>query len=126
MGERNPAAVSGSVGAVSLFAFRCAWYSAKRRVSGAPPHGWRVLPLRVGALVGRCHSPKLVELFETVNASPELLDALRSPNARRLLKGEKTWKELAELLKVAAAATAETPPATNPSPSPEEELPKAT
>lgn len=70
-------------------------------------------------------SPELVELFETVNASPELLDALRSPDVRRLLKDEKTRKELAELLKMAAAAPTETPPANNPSPSPEEELPKA-
>ena len=70
-------------------------------------------------------SPELVELFETVNASPELLDALRSPDVRRLLKDEKTRKELAELLKMAAAAPTETPPANNPSPSQEEELPKA-
>ena len=70
-------------------------------------------------------SPELVDLFETVNASPELLDALRSPDVRRLLKDEKTRKELAELLKMAAASTAEAPPANNPTPPVEEQLPKA-
>lgn len=70
-------------------------------------------------------SPELVELFETVNASPELSETLRSPEVRKLLRDEKTRKELAELLKMAAAATADTPPANNPTPPAEEPLPKA-
>jgi hypothetical protein len=70
-------------------------------------------------------SPELVELFETVNASPELLDALRSPDVRRLLKDEKTRKELAELLKMAAAAGDPPAAANTPPPPQEEEFSKA-
>ncbi len=70
-------------------------------------------------------SPEMVDLFETVNASPELLETLRSPEVRKLLKDEKTRKELAELLKMAASATAD-PPVANDSPPPNvEDLLKA-
>ena len=72
----------------------------------------------------------MVELFETVNASPELSETLRSPEVRKLLRDEKTRKELAELLKMAAATPegrtpAEAPPANDPTPPAEEELRKA-
>lgn len=70
-------------------------------------------------------SPEMVELFETVNASPELSETLRSPEVRKLLRDEKTRKELAELLKMAAATPAEAQPANEPTPPVEEELRKA-
>lgn len=57
-------------------------------------------------------APELVELAEVVNASPELMDAMKSPEVRKLLKDEKTRKELAELLMMAA----KTPPAANQNP----------
>ncbi len=49
-------------------------------------------------------APELAELMDVVQASPELLDALKSPAVRQMLKDEKTRKELAELLNLAAKA----------------------
>ncbi len=60
-------------------------------------------------------APELVELAEIVNASPELMDAMKSPEVRKLLKDEKTRKELAELLLMAAR----TPTAANTNPTAE-------
>ena len=58
-------------------------------------------------------APELVELAEIVNASPELMEAMKSPEVKRLLKDEKTRKELAELLMMAAKTP---PPAANQTP----------
>ncbi|MDP2314868.1 MAG: hypothetical protein Q8P41_18345 [Pseudomonadota bacterium] len=59
-------------------------------------------------------APEMIELAEIVNASPELLEAMKNPEVRKILRDEKTRKELAALLLMAAqAATA--PP--NPPPS---------
>ena len=57
-------------------------------------------------------APELVELAEIVNASPELTEAMKAPEVRKMLRDEKTRKELAELLMMAArsAAPANTPP----------------
>ena len=51
---------------------------------------------------------ELVELIELVNTTPELAEAIRDPEVRKVLRDEKTRKELAALLKLAAA----TPPTT--------------
>lgn len=55
---------------------------------------------------------EMVELAEVVQASPELMDAMKAPDVRRMLRDEKTRKELAELLLMAArsAPTANTAP----------------
>lgn len=57
-------------------------------------------------------SPELVELAEMVNASPELMDAMKQPEVRKMLRDEKTRKELAAMLVMAAGATgpANSPP----------------
>ncbi len=56
-------------------------------------------------------APEMIELAEIVNASPELLEAMKNPEVRRILRDEKTRKELAALLLMAAqAATAPTNP----------------
>ncbi len=58
-------------------------------------------------------APEMVELAEIVNASPELLEAMKNPEVRKILRDEKTRKELAELLLMAAkagSAPANTPP----------------
>lgn len=54
-------------------------------------------------------APELMELAEIVNASPELLDAMKNPEVRRMLRDEKTRKELAELLLMAAKTSAPPP-----------------
>lgn len=54
--------------------------------------------------------PELAELVSSVGESPELMEALKSPEVRKLLRDDKTRKELAELLKMAAAAPANPPP----------------
>lgn len=54
-------------------------------------------------------APELVELADLVTASPELAEALKAPEVRKLLKDEKTRKELAALLVMAAKSA--TPPA---------------
>lgn len=66
-------------------------------------------------------SPELAELAEIVTASPELADAIKSPAVRQMLRDEKTRKELAQLLTLAAQAAdagapanAQTPPAAEP------------
>jgi hypothetical protein len=66
-------------------------------------------------------SPELAELAEIVTASPELADAIKSPAVRQMLRDEKTRKELAQLLTLAAQAAdagapsnAQTPPANEP------------
>lgn len=51
-------------------------------------------------------APELVELAEMVNASPELMEAMKAPEVRKMLRDEKTRKELAELLLMAAKASA--------------------
>lgn len=50
-------------------------------------------------------APELMELAEIVNASPELLEAMKNAEVRKMLKDEKTRKELAELLLMAAQST---------------------
>ncbi|MDP2317222.1 MAG: hypothetical protein Q8P41_30325 [Pseudomonadota bacterium] len=57
-------------------------------------------------------APELMELAEIVNASPELLDAMKNPEVRKMLRDEKTRKELAELLMMAARSAA--PPNASP------------
>jgi hypothetical protein len=54
---------------------------------------------------------EMVELAEVVQASPERMDAMKAPDVRRMLRDEKTRKELAELLLMAArsAPTANAP-----------------
>ncbi len=47
-------------------------------------------------------TPELVELGDIVSSSPELAEAVRDPNVRALLKDEKTTRELAQLLRLAA------------------------
>ena len=56
-------------------------------------------------------APELIELAEIVNASPELMEAMKNPEVRKILRDEKTRKELAALLLMAAQAGA-APPAT--------------
>lgn len=69
-------------------------------------------------------APELVELADIVTASPELADALKAPEVRRMLRDEKTRKELAELLMLAAksADAANSPPPAN---TPPKDEPKA-
>jgi hypothetical protein len=55
-------------------------------------------------------APELVELAELVNASPELTEAMKAPEVRKMLRDEKTRKELAELLLMAAKSAAPAPP----------------
>lgn len=57
--------------------------------------------------------PEMVELAELVNGSPELLEAMKHPDVRRMLRDEKTRKELAVMLMMAAGASApaNSPPA---------------
>jgi hypothetical protein len=54
-------------------------------------------------------APEMIELAEIVNASPELLEAMKNPEVRKILRDEKTRKELAALL-VMAAQSATAPP----------------
>ena len=54
-------------------------------------------------------APEMIELAEIVNASPELLDAMKNPEVRKILRDEKTRKELAALL-VMAAQSGTAPP----------------
>jgi hypothetical protein len=49
-------------------------------------------------------TPEMVELAEIVNASPELLEAMKNPAVKKILRDEKTRKELAALLIMAAQA----------------------
>ena len=46
----------------------------------------------------------MIELAEIVNASPELLEAMKNPAVKKILRDEKTRKELAALLVTAAQA----------------------
>ncbi len=46
----------------------------------------------------------MIELAEIVNASPELLEAMKNPAVKNILRDEKTCKELAALLILAAYA----------------------
>ena len=46
----------------------------------------------------------MIELAEIVNASPELLEAMKNPAVKKILRDEKTRKELAALLVMAAQA----------------------
>ncbi len=56
-------------------------------------------------------APELVELAEMVGASPELMEAMKNPEVRKMLRDEKTRKELAAMLVMAAGGTpANTPP----------------
>ena len=58
-------------------------------------------------------APEMIELADIVNASPELLEAMKNPAVKRILRDEKTRKELAALLVMAAQAgeaPANTPP----------------
>jgi hypothetical protein len=56
--------------------------------------------------------PELAELAEIIAASPELTEAIRNPDVRKLLRNEKTRRELAGMLNEAAGGTAQTPPST--------------
>jgi hypothetical protein len=55
-------------------------------------------------------APEMVELAEMVNASPELLEAMKNPEVRKMLRDEKTRKELAAMLLMAAGSAATPPP----------------
>ena len=56
-------------------------------------------------------APELVELAEMVGASPELMEAMKNPEVRKLMRDEKNRKELAAMLLMAAgSAAANTPP----------------
>lgn len=68
-------------------------------------------------------APEMVELADIVTASPELMDAMRRPEVLKMLRNEKTRKELAGLL-VAAAAVPDSPEPP-PTPNPPTDLPKA-
>jgi hypothetical protein len=57
---------------------------------------------------------EMVELADIVGGSPELQDALKNPAVLKVLRDEKTRKELAALLKLAAQADAA--PANDPTP----------
>ncbi len=37
-------------------------------------------------------APEMIELAEIVNASPELLEAMKNPAVKKILRGEKTRK----------------------------------
>jgi len=56
-------------------------------------------------------APELVELSEIVSASPELAEALKTPEVKKMLRDEATRKELAALLQFAARGGATPPPA---------------
>lgn len=62
-------------------------------------------------------APELIELAEVVNASPELMEAMRAPEVRKMLRDENTRKELAALLTVAAKGAVAPAPTPTPSPS---------
>ena len=49
-------------------------------------------------------APEMIELAEIVNASPEVLEAMKNPAVKKILRDEKTRKELAALLVMAAQA----------------------
>jgi hypothetical protein len=51
-------------------------------------------------------APELMELAEIVSSSPELMEAMKAPEVRKMLRDEKTRKELAELLMMAAKSSA--------------------
>lgn len=68
-------------------------------------------------------APELMELADIVSASPELAEALKAPEVRRMLRDEKTRKELAELLMLAAKSSDPTPPP--PANTPPKDEPKA-
>lgn len=55
-------------------------------------------------------APEMIELAELVNASPELMEAMKKPEVRQLLRDEKNRKELAAMLLMAAAAPANASP----------------
>lgn len=68
-------------------------------------------------------APEMVELADIVTASPELMDAMRRPEVLKMLRNEKTRKELASLL-VAASAVPDSPEPP-PTPNPPSDQPKA-
>lgn len=68
-------------------------------------------------------APEMVELADIVTASPELMDAMRRPEVLKMLRNEKTRKELASLL-VAASAVPDSPEPP-PTPNPPTDVPKA-
>lgn len=68
-------------------------------------------------------APELMELADIVSASPELAEALKAPEVRKMLRDEKTRKELAELLVLAAKSVDPTPP--TPANTPPKDEPKA-
>lgn len=56
-------------------------------------------------------APELVELAEMVGASPELMEAMKNPEVRKMMRDEKNRKELAAMLLMAAGGVAaNTPP----------------
>lgn len=66
-------------------------------------------------------APELAEIAELVNASPELMEAMKAPEVRKILRDEATRKELAAILLHAAksaAAPVEAPSPTPPPPAP--------
>ena len=68
-------------------------------------------------------APEMVELADIVTASPELMEAMPRPEVLKMLRDEKTRKELAGLL--AAAAAVPDSPEPPPTPNPPTDLPKA-
>lgn len=57
-------------------------------------------------------APELVELAEMVGSSPELMEAMKHPEVRKMMRDEKTRKELAAMLLMAAGSTAANSPPT--------------
>lgn len=68
-------------------------------------------------------APEMVELADIVTASPELMEAMRRPEVLKMLRNEKTRKELASLL-VSASAIPDSPEPP-PAPNPPTDVPKA-
>lgn len=56
-------------------------------------------------------SPELIELAELVSSTPELMETMKRPEVRALLREEKNRKELAQMLALAAGVAPSTPAA---------------
>ena len=56
-------------------------------------------------------SPELMELAELVSSTPELMETMKRPEVRALLRDEKNRKELAQMLALAAGVPANSMPA---------------
>jgi hypothetical protein len=56
-------------------------------------------------------SPELVEIAELVSGTPELMETMKRPEVRALLRDEKNRKELAQMLALAAGVAPSNSPA---------------